>query len=80
MPLVTISIMQGRPPERIEAMIRSVSAAIAESLDAPIETVRIVVNEMQEHQYGIGGKPWPQVKAERAAAAAAAPTATEGSQ
>lgn len=79
MPLVTISIMNGRPVEQIEQMIRSVSEAIAGSLDAPIETVRIVVTEMADHQYGIGGKPWPQIKAERAAAAAADPP-QEGSQ
>lgn len=69
MPLVTINIMQGRPVEKVEGMITAVSQAIAESLDAPIESVRIVVNEMAEHQYGIGGKPWPQIKAEREAAA-----------
>lgn len=69
MPLVTITILQGRPVEKIERMIASVSEAIADSLDAPIESVRIVVNEMAEHQYGIGGKPWPQVRAERAAGA-----------
>ena len=69
MPLVTINLMHGRPVERIEQMIRSVSQAIAESLDTDIATVRIVVNEMADHQYGIGGKPWPQIKAERAAAA-----------
>jgi phenylpyruvate tautomerase PptA (4-oxalocrotonate tautomerase family) len=27
--------------------------------------VRVVVNEMQPHQYGVGGKPWPQVLQER---------------
>lgn len=69
MPLVTINIMNGRPVEKVEQMIRSVSEAIAESLDADIATVRIVVNEMADHQYGIGGKPWPQIKAEREAAA-----------
>lgn len=71
MPIVHISLMEGRPTERIERMIAGVSAAIAEALDAPIGTVRIVVNEMQPHQYGIGGKPFPEVQAERAAAAAA---------
>lgn len=69
MPLVTINIMEGRPKEKIEKMISSVSEAIADSLDADINSVRIMVNEMSEHQYGVGGKPWRVVKAERAAAA-----------
>ena len=68
MPLVYINIMEGRPKEKIEKMIASVSEAISESLEADISSVRIMVNEMAEHQYGVGGKPWRIVKAERAAA------------
>lgn len=67
MPIIHIDLMEGRPQDRIETMIRSVSEAVAGSLDAPIDTVRVIVNEMQPHQYGIGGKPWPQVVAERRA-------------
>lgn len=76
MPLVTINIMEGRPPEKIETMIGAVSEAIAASLDAPIESVRIVVNEMQPHQYGVGGAPWRIVKEQRARAAEATATTT----
>lgn len=65
MPLVHIDLMEGRQPERIERMITEVSEAIARSLEAPIETVRIVINEMQPHQYGIGGRPWTIVREER---------------
>ena len=65
MPLVRIDMVQGRSEARIEEMIAAVSEAIAAALDAPIESVRIVVNEMEPHQYGIGGKPWPRVVEER---------------
>lgn len=68
MPLVYINLMAGRPPEKIEKMITAVSEAIAVSLEAPLETVRIMVHEMEPHQYGVGGKAWSVVKAERAAA------------
>ena len=70
MPLVSINIMEGRPPEKIEKMITAVSEAIAESLEAPIASVRSKVNEMHEHQYGVGGKPWRVVREERARASA----------
>ncbi|MGH9116753.1 MAG: 2-hydroxymuconate tautomerase [Acidimicrobiales bacterium] len=66
MPLVHIDLMEGRPPERVEEMIAAVSEAIASTLDAPIETVRVVVNEIRPHQYGVGGKPWSVVVEERA--------------
>lgn len=67
MPLVYINLMEGRPAERIEKMITAVSEAIATSLEAPLETIRVMVHEMQPHQYGVGGKPWTVVKAEREA-------------
>lgn len=65
MPLVYVNMMKGRDPEQIEKMIVAVSEAIAASLDAPIGTVRVMVNEMEEHQYGVGGKPMRVVRAER---------------
>lgn len=65
MPIVQISLMEGRPEEKIEKMITSVSEAISISLDAPIESVRVIVNEMRPHQYGIGGRPYRVVRAER---------------
>lgn len=66
MPIVQVDLLEGRSPERIAALIREVSEAVAHSLDAPLESVRVVVREMQEHQYGVGGQPWPEVKHARA--------------
>lgn len=66
MPIVSIELMEGRPPERIEAMQAAVAQAIADTIDAPIGTVRILVREMQEHQYSVGGRPIRVVKNERA--------------
>ncbi len=69
MPIVTIRLMEGRPPEHIEAMIAGVSHAIADAIDAPLDTVRVMVTEMQPHQYGVGGRLIGAVKADRAVAA-----------
>jgi 4-oxalocrotonate tautomerase len=68
-PIVTITLMKGRPPEKIQDMTRAVSHAIADAIDAPIGTVRVIVTEMEDHQYAVGGRPIAEVKAERAAAA-----------
>ncbi len=65
MPLVRIDMLEGRSEDKIERMIEAVSTAIATSLEANIDSVRIVVNEMKPHQYGVGGKPWPVVAEER---------------
>lgn len=69
MPLVHIDLMEGRSERQIGDMIRTVSEAIATALDAPIGTVRVIVNEMRPHQYGVGGKAWPEVLEERRRAA-----------
>ncbi len=71
MPIVTITLMKGRDPERLEDMTRAVSHAIADAIDAPIGTVRVIVHELEDHQYAVGGVPITEVKAERARAAAA---------
>lgn len=66
MPIVTISLMRGRHPDQIQDMMRDVSHAIAEAIDAPLESVRVIVHEMDDHQYAVGGRPIAEVKAERA--------------
>lgn len=66
MPLVYVNMMKGRTPEQIEGMIGAMSQAIADSLDAPLDSVRVMVNEMDDHQYGVGGKPMRVIRAERA--------------
>lgn len=68
MPLVHIDLMTGRSDDAIAAMMTEVSQAIARTLATPVESVRIVVNQMQPTEYAIGGKPWPQVVEERRAA------------
>lgn len=70
MPIVTVNLVEGRSPEQIEGMIAEVSDALVRSLDAPIETVRIMVNEMPSYGFGIAGRPARVVMAERQAAAA----------
>ena len=69
MPIVTVNLMEGRSPEQIEDMIAEVSDALVRSLDAPIETVRIMVNELAPYGFGIAGRPARLVMAERQAAA-----------
>lgn len=69
MPIVTVNLVEGRSPEQIEGMIAEVSDALVRSLDAPIETVRIMVNEVPSYGFGIGGRLARVVMAERREAA-----------
>ena len=54
MPMAFVSIREGRPPERIRAMISAVTAAIAESLDAPASSIRVVVTEVPLTHWATG--------------------------
>lgn len=56
MPIVQISILEGRTAEQIETMIHEVTDAIHRSLGAPVESVRVLVDEMPKTHLGIGGK------------------------
>jgi 4-oxalocrotonate tautomerase len=47
--------MEGRTDEQKERLIEEVSAAIARSLDAPVESVRVIITEMPKQHFGIGG-------------------------
>lgn len=56
MPIARISIASGRPPEKVDAMARAVTRAIADALDAPVETVRVLVTEVDPQRWYSGGK------------------------
>jgi 4-oxalocrotonate tautomerase len=56
MPIATINILEGRTDEQKTLLIRKVTEAICESVDSPIEGVRVIINEMPKTQFGIGGK------------------------
>ena len=56
MPIAQINILEGRTDEQKEMLIREVTDAISRSLDAPVESVRIILNEMPKQHFGIGGQ------------------------
>lgn len=57
MPVVQISLIQGRTPEKKEELIRKVTQAIVEVLEIPAERVRIILNEVPRENIGYGGIP-----------------------
>ncbi len=56
MPIATINIIEGRSDEQKEELIKKVTFAIHESIDSPIENIRIIINEMPKQHFAIGGK------------------------
>jgi 4-oxalocrotonate tautomerase len=56
MPIAQINIMPGRTDEQKAKMIAAVTEAIAETLGAPKESIRVLVHEVPSTQWGIGGQ------------------------
>lgn len=56
MPIATINIIEGRDDAKKEKLIEMMTDAIEQSLDAPRDTIRVIINEMPKQHYGIAGK------------------------
>jgi 4-oxalocrotonate tautomerase len=61
MPIVQISMIQGRTPEKKAELIKKVTDAIVETLQIPKDRVRIVLNEVPEENLGDGGIPLSKI-------------------
>ncbi|CAM4288106.1 4-oxalocrotonate tautomerase [Lacicoccus alkaliphilus] len=55
MPLINIKIMEGRSEEKVEALMKRVTDAVSESIEAPKENVRVTVEEVPKTHWAIGG-------------------------
>jgi 4-oxalocrotonate tautomerase len=56
MPLLLVKIIEGRPAETVEALIAALTATTAETLGAPRESIRVLVEEVPKSHWGIGGQ------------------------
>jgi len=55
MPIVQISMIQGRTPEKKEQLIKKVTEAIIEVLKVPADRIRIILNEVPKENIGVAG-------------------------
>ena len=56
MPVIQANIIEGRSDELKERLIQELTEACARALDAPIESVRVLINEVPKQNFGIGGQ------------------------
>jgi len=56
MPFAQITLMKGRSDEKKAALIREVTQAIHKAIDAPVESIRVALYEIDKTEWGIGGK------------------------
>lgn len=55
MPIVEMTLIEGRSFEMKKKMVEAVTAAIVDTLEAPRETVRIVIREVPAWHFAAGG-------------------------
>ncbi|SIS97287.1 4-oxalocrotonate tautomerase [Alicyclobacillus vulcanalis] len=55
MPLVQVTMVEGRSPEQKRALIEKVTDAVVDTLGAKRETVRVILYEVPKSHWGVGG-------------------------
>ncbi len=54
MPLIEVTLTQGRTPEQVRSMISALTHAVADTIDAPIPNIRVVVREVPTTHFAAG--------------------------
>jgi 4-oxalocrotonate tautomerase len=54
-PLVEITLVEGRTPARLRLLISELHQAVVRALDAPPDTVRVIVREVPPTHWAAGG-------------------------
>ena len=56
MPLVQITMVEGRDNDVVENCIKQVAETVSTSLNAPLDSIRVVVNEVPKNRFSVGMK------------------------
>jgi 4-oxalocrotonate tautomerase len=56
MPIVEITMIEGRTPEAKRRLIAKVTDSIIEAIDAPRDSIRVILREIPALHFGAGGK------------------------
>lgn len=55
MPIVDISLLEGRSPEKLKALGAAVTKAVVEAIDAPPEAIKVILHEFPPTHMFEGG-------------------------
>ncbi|GGG71996.1 hypothetical protein GCM10011374_40930 [Kocuria dechangensis] len=54
MPIVTINMVAGRDRAMVQDCLREVAKTVSRTLDAPLSSVRVLVNEVDPELWSVG--------------------------
>lgn len=85
MPIIEVTLVEGRSPQTKRDLIRALTDAAEKSLRAPRQTIRVLLREMQATHFAIGGvskaeldRPRQRIRVHIGAAPGSAAGATVG--
>jgi 4-oxalocrotonate tautomerase len=55
MPIIEISLVQGRPRDRMPILIKQMTDVVEETLGLPRETIRVIIREVPPELWGVAG-------------------------
>ena len=54
MPLIEVTMVEGRTPQQVRALITALTQAAVDTVDAPVESIRVVVREVPTTHWAAG--------------------------
>lgn len=56
MPIITVNLLAGRDDARKRALVKELADATVRTLDVPLASVRVILNEVPPEHWGIGNE------------------------
>lgn len=56
MPFVDVTMVEGRDPEALQALVTALTDAVVDSIGAPRDAVRVVIREVPATHWAAGGR------------------------
>jgi 4-oxalocrotonate tautomerase len=56
MPIIRITMLEGRENELIEQCMRDIAHTVQKSLDIPLESIRVIVDEVPKNRFSVGNR------------------------
>ncbi len=67
MPIVQITLIEGRDGDAIKRCIKEVARTVHQTLGAPLATIRVIVQQVPASNWGVGDQTRDEIDAARAA-------------
>lgn len=73
MPLVQITVVEGRDAAALKHCVKEVARTVHQTLGAPLASIRVIVHQVPASLWAVGDETRDEIDARKAAAASAKP-------